>query len=40
MICSAKLEVEPSEALKLVARPLVSVLVMPSEPVRDLNNLV
>ncbi len=38
MICSAKLEVEPSEALKLVARPLVSVLVMPSEPVRDLNN--
>jgi len=40
MICSAKLEVEPSEALKLVARPLVFVPAMPSEPVRDLNNLV
>ena len=36
--CSAKLKVEPSAALKLVARPLVSVPAMPCEPVRDLNN--
>ena len=38
MICSPKLAVEPSAALKLVARPLVSVPAIPSEPVRDLNN--
>jgi len=38
IVCSARLEVEPSAALKLVARPLVSVPAMPSEPVRDRNN--
>ena len=37
IVCSAKLEEEPSEALKLVARPLVSVPSMPSEPDRDRN---
>jgi len=38
ILFSTKLEVEPSEALKLVARPLFSAPAMPSEPVRDLNN--
>src|SRR5216683_6382881 len=38
IVFSAKLEVEPSAALKLVARPLISVPALPSEPVRDLNN--
>lgn len=38
MFCFAKLEVEPSAALKFVARPLASVPAMPSKPARDLNN--
>jgi len=38
IVCSVKPEVEPSAALKLVARPLASVPAAPTEPVRDRNN--
>jgi len=37
-VFSAKLEDEPSEALKIIARPPSSELARENEPVRDLNS--
>jgi hypothetical protein len=36
-VCSAKFEVEPSEAVKVTVRPLKNEVPRPREPVKDLN---